>query len=349
MEQRDLSRFNDKNADTVPPNAQLIQMAMGHLVSRIVYVAAKLSLADRLEQGPKSADELAGPTGTHAPSLYRLMRMLANLGIFTESDTRRFALTPLGEALRAGAMGSARASVLTSASDWWVRGFGELLYSVETGKSGFEKSLGMPVFDWLAKNPEDASLFSETMIGLHGAEPAAVVASYDFSEFATIVDVGGASGHFLTTVLDSYSGPRGVLFDLPHVVQDAHALIHARGLMDRVSIQAGNFFEGIPSAGDAYLLSHIIHDWSEDQCLTILRHCRAAMRPTSRLLLIEMVLPPGDTPHPGKLLDLMMLVGPGGQERTEQEYAELLARAGLHLTRVVPTKSPVSVVEAAIA
>jgi hypothetical protein len=246
-------------------------------------------------------------------------------------------------------MGSARASVLTSASDWWVRGFGELLYSVETGKSGFEKSLGMPVFDWLAKNPEDASLFSETMIGLHGAEPAAVVASYDFSEFATIVDVGGASGHFLTTVLDSYSGPRGVLFDLPHVVQDAHALIHARGLMDRVSIQAGNFFEGIPSAGDAYLLSHIIHDWSEDQCLTILRHCRAAMRPTSRLLLIEMVLPPGDTPHPGKLLDLMMLVGPGGQERTEQEYAELLARAGLHLTRVVPTKSPVSVVEAAIA
>jgi hypothetical protein len=119
--------------------------------------------------------------------------------------------------------------------------------------------------------------------------------------------------------------------------------------MDRVSIQAGNFFEGIPSAGDAYLLSHIIHDWSEDQCLTILRHCRAAMRPTSRLLLIEMVLPPGDTPHPGKLLDLMMLVGPGGQERTEQEYAELLARAGLHLTRVVPTKSPVSVVEAAIA
>jgi hypothetical protein len=344
-----LSKDNDKNADTVPPHAQLIQMAMGHLVSRIVYVAAKLSLADRLAQGPKSADELAGPTGTHAPSLYRLMRMLANLGIFTESDTRRFELTPLGEALRLGAPGSARASVLTSASDWWVRGFGELLYSVETGKSGFEKSLGMPVFDGLAKNPEDASLFSDTMIGLHGAEPAAVAASYDFSKFATIVDVGGASGHFLTTILDSYSGPRGVLFDLPHVVRDAPALIHARGLMDRVSIQAGNFFEGIPSDGDAYLLSHIIHDWSEDQCLTILRHCRAAMRPTNRLLIIEMVLPPGDTPHPGKLLDLMMLVGPGGQERTEQEYAELLAKAGLHLTRVVPTKSPVSVVEAAIA
>ena len=340
---------NHNKTETAPPHAQLVQMAMAHWVSHIVYVAAKLGLADHLANGPKSAHDLAGPTETHAPSLYRLMRTLANLGILTEDVTQCFALTPLGDALKTGAPGSARASILTIASDWWVRGFGHLPYSVETGKSGFEKSLGMPVFDWLANNPEEASLFSETMIGVHGAEPPAVAAAYDFSDLTTIVDVGGATGNLLTTILASYPGSRGILFDLPHVVRDAPPLIQARGLADRVAIEAGNFFESVPSGGDAYLLSHIIHDWSEEQCLAILGNCRRAMNPGGRLLIIEMVLPIGDTPHPGKMLDMMMLVGPGGQERTEQEYGTLLSKAGLRLTRVVPTESPVSVVEAGLA
>jgi hypothetical protein len=334
---------------TKPPYAQLIEMAMAHWVSQIVYVAAKLGLADRLANGPRSAEDLAGPTGTHAPSLYRFMRSLANLGLLTESGSHQFALTPLGEALKTGAPGSARASILTIASDWWIRGFGELQYSIETGKSGFEKSLGMPIFDYLGRHPEDASLFSETMIGFHGAEPPAVAAAYDFSEAGTVVDVGGASGHLLTTILGRHRAPRGILFDLPHVVRDAPALIESRDLTDRITIDAGSFFERVPDGGDAYLLSHIIHDWSEEQCLTILGHCRRAMRPSGRVLIIEMVLPDGDTPHPGKMLDLMMLVGPGGRERTEREYNELLAKAGFRLTRVVPTASAVSIVEAAIA
>jgi len=336
------------NNQTVPPHAQLVQMATAHWVSHIVYVAAKLNLADHLAKGPQSADTLAGPTGTHAPSLYRLMRTLANLGILTEDPSRRFALTPLGDALRTGAPGSARATILTIASDWWVRGFGHLLYSVQTGKSGFEKLLGMPIFDWLAKHPDEASMFSETMVGIHGAEPSAVAAAYDFSALKTIVDVGGATGNLLTTILARYPKSSGILYDLLHVVSDAPALIEARGLSDRVKIQAGSFFERVPSGGDAYLLSHIIHDWSEEQCLTILGHCQRAMNSDSRLLIIEMVLPEGNTPHPGKMLDMMMLVGPGGQERTEQEYGTLLAKARLRLTRVVPTESPVSVVEARI-
>jgi len=319
---------------------------MAHWVSHIVYVAAKLGLADHLAAGPLTADQLAGPTGTHAPSLYRLMRTLASLGILTEDAAHRFALTALGEAMKAGAPGSARATILTMASDWWMRGFGQLLYSVQTGKPGFEKHLGMPVFDWLAAHPDEASMFSETMVGFHGAEPPAVAAAYDFSGGKTIVDVGGATGNLLTAVLAGQPAARGILFDLPHVVRDAPALIRARGLTDRITIEAGSFFDGVPAGGDAYLLSHIIHDWSEEQCLTILGHCRRAMGPTSRLLIIEMVLPPGNTPHPGKLLDLMMLVGPGGRERTEQEYAALLGHAGLRLTRVVPTGSAVSVVEA---
>jgi len=337
---------NNNKSETPPPHAQLIQMAMAHWVSHIVRVATQLSLADHLAKGPKSADDLASPTGTHAPSPYRLMRTLAHLGIFTEDAAHRFTLTPLGDALKTGAPGGARATILTLASEWITRGWEQLLYSVQTGKSGLEKEAGMPIFDWLAKNPEAASLFSETMVGFHGAEPAAVAAAYDFSNMTTIVDVGGATGNLLTTILGKFPGARGILYDLPHVVRDAPGLIQARGLTDRVKIEAGRFFDKVPADGDAYLLSHVIHDWSEEQCLTILGNCRRAMHPASRLLLIEMVLPTGNTPHPGKMLDMMMLVGPGGQERTEQEYGALLAKAGLRLTRVVPTESAVSVVEA---
>jgi len=327
-----------------PPHAQLIQMATAHWVSHIVYAAAKLDLADHLAKGPQSAGTLAGPTGTHGPSLYRLMRTLASLGILTEDASQRFALTPVGEALKSGAPGSARATILTLASEAWVQGVAQLLYSVQTGKSGFEKLFGMPIFDWLAKHPAEASLFSETMVGFNGAEPAAVAAAYDFSGLETIVDVGGATGNLLTTILGKYPNSRGILYDLPHVVRDAPALIQARELTDRVTIQGGSFFESVPAGADAYLLSHVIHDWSEPHCLTILGHCRRAMKPDSRLLIIETVLPPGDAPHPGKMLDMIMLVGPGGQERTEQEYVALLAKAKLRVTRIVPTESAVSVV-----
>jgi len=332
-----------------PPHAVLIQMGTAHWVSRMLFVAAKLALADHLAKGPKTAEELAGPTGTHAPSLHRLMRALANLGVFAEDGKRRFSLTPLGDALRTGAPGAARPAILTLASNWISQGFDHLLYSVQTGKPGVEKALGMPIFDWLAKNPEAASLFSETMVGFHGAEPDAVAAAYDFSGLSTIVDVGGATGNLISAVLARNPAARGILFDLPHVVRDAGALLQARGVAGRVAVESGSFFDRVPSGGDAYLLSHIIPDWSEDQCLTILGHCKRAMKPGGRLLLIEMVLPPGNAPHPGKMLDIMMLVGPGGQERTEAEYADLLGKAGFRLRRVVPTASAVSVVEAIIA
>ena len=332
----------------LPPDAQLVQMAMAHWGSQILYVAARLNLADHLSPGPRSANELAEATSTHAPSLYRFMRTLASLGLLTEDATHRFTLTALGEALKTGAPGAARATILTIANETWVRGFGQLLYSIQTGKSGFENMLGMPIFDYLATKPEEASLFSETMVGIHGTEPPAIAAAYDFAGLKTIVDVGGATGNLLATVLLTYPESRGVLYDLPHVVRDAPALIQAKGLTDRILIEAGSFFERVPSGGDVYLLSHIIHDWSEEQCLAILGNCRRAMKSTSRLLIIEMVLPAGDTPHPGKMLDMMMLVGPGGQERTEQEYGALLTKADLRLNRIVPTESPVSVVEARI-
>jgi O-methyltransferase domain/Dimerisation domain len=338
---------NDQtSAEALPPHEQLIQLGMGYWVSRVVYAAAKLELADRLAAGPRSAVELAGSTGTHAPSLHRLMRALAGLGILTERDALRFALTPLGEALKTGAPGSARATLVSLAGQWCWRSWEEILYSLQTGKTGFEKAFGMPVFEYLAQHPDEASLFSEAMVGIHGAEPSAVAAAYDFSGLGTVVDVGGATGNLLAAILTSHPGPRGLLFDLPHVVRDAPRLLQARGVADRVAIEPGSFFETAPAGGDAYVLSHIIHDWTEDQCLTILGHCRKAMKPGSRLLIVEMVLPAGDTPHPGKMLDIGMLVLPGGQERTEAEYAALLTKGGFRPTGVTPTASAVSVVEA---
>jgi hypothetical protein len=320
-------------------------MATAGWVSRVTYAAAKLGLADHLAERPKTAEELAGPLSLHAPSLHRLMRTLASLGILNERGDRGFALTRLGEALKTGAPGSARASLLTIASPWLNASFDQIIHSLQTGETGFEKANGMPLFDYLAQHPDEASLFSETMIGIHGEEPPAVADAYDFSVFGTVVDVGGATGNLLSAILSRHPGPRGILFDRPHVVTDAPALLAARGVEDRVTIEAGTFFERVPAGGDAYILSHIIHDWSEEQCLTILGHVRRAMRPAGRLLLVEMVLPAGDTPHFGKLLDMVMLVLPGGQERTEGEYRTLFGKAGFRLTRVMPTDSAVSVIE----
>ena len=344
-----MSDNNPVASQALPPHVQLIQMGAAFWVSRVVYAAAKLGLADQLAAGPKNATELAGPMQVHAPSLHRLMRTLASLGLLTKRPEQRFALTALGEALKTGARGSARASLLTLGSRWFQGSFDEIVYSIQTGKTGFEKAQGMTFFDYLAQHPEEASLFSETMVGIHGEEPPAVAAAYDFSTFDTVVDVGGASGNMLAAILTRHARPRGILFDRPHVVSDAPALLKAKGISDRVTIEAGDFFATVPGGGDAYVLSHIIHDWNEDQCLTILGNVRKAMKLPSRLLIVEMVLPAGEAPHPGKMLDMVMLVVPGGQERTEAEYRTLLGNAGFRFNRVVPTSSAVSLVEAVLA
>ena len=326
-----------------PPEAQIAEILLSQLVPRLVNLMAALKLADHLAEGPKTAEELAALTGTHAPTLSRILRTLASLGFVTEQAEGRFALQPLGAVLRSGTPSHAAALIL--GGELFTRSFDNLLYSVQTGQTGFERAFGVPVFDWLAANPTQASLFNATMVGFHGMEPPAVAAAYDFSGFQTIADVGGSTGNMLAAILSQYPQLRGILFDLPHVVREAPALLHKRGLTDRVRIEAGSFFEGVPVA-DAYVFSHIIHDWNPEQCMTILGHCRTAIPADGRLLLVEMVLPEGDAPHPGKLLDMVMLTMPGGQERTPSQYSELLDQAGFTMTRVVPTASLASIVEA---
>ena len=334
---------------SLPPHVQLIQMGTGGAVANVLHLAAKLGLADQLADGPKSACDLAGPLALHAPSLHRLMRTMASLGLLTEGDAQRFALTRLGEALKTNAPGAARSTLLMTGSSWVGSGFANFTHSLQTGRTGFEKAQGMPFFDYLAQHPEAASVFTGAMVGLHGDEPPAVAAAYDFSRFKTVVDVGGAAGNMLAAILARHAAPRGLLFDRPHVVVEAEQLLKEHGVSDRVTVESGDFFGSVPTGGDAYILSHILHDWDDEQCLTILGHCRKAMRPDGRLLIVEMVLPPGDTPHPGKILDMVMLVLVGGQERTEAEYAGLLNKAGFRLNRIVGTKSPVSVIEAVLA
>ncbi|HZN55005.1 MAG TPA: methyltransferase [Candidatus Polarisedimenticolaceae bacterium] len=328
-----------------PLHAQVVQMATAYWVSRTVYAAAKLGLADHLRGGPKSAEELAGPTETHAPSLHRLMRTLASLGLLSEGDGRRFSLTPLGETLVTGAPGMARSTVLAMGADWMWASWTEFLHSVRTGETAFEKVWKMAPFDYLAAHPEDARNFGEAMIGIHGAEPPAVAAAYDFSKIGTLVDVGGGTGNLITTILRAHPHLKGILYDLPHVVEEARANVERAGVADRCKRIGGSFFESVPAGGDAYILSHVIHDWDEAKCLTILKHCRTAMGPKGTLLLVEMVLPAGNEPHFGKVLDMVMLSIPGGVERTAEEYGALLAKAGFKLTRIVPTESVVGVIE----
>lgn len=328
----------------VPPEAQLIEMIMAQFVSRLIHLTATLKLPDLLVEEPKTAEELGRLTATDARSLYRVMRTLSSLGVFTEDATQRFSLEPLGALLKSDTPGYAAAIIL--AGEVVSSSLDHLLHSVQTGETGFQEAFGMPVFEWLGGHPAEASLFNDTMVGFHGREPAAVAAAYDFSDFETIADVGGSTGNMLTTLLGHHAGPRGILFDMPHVVRDAPALIQQRGLTDRIQIEGGNFFESVPAGADSYILSHVIHDWDEGQCLTILGNCRRAMDHDARLLLVEMVLPSGDTPHPGKMLDMVMLSLSGGQERTAAEYGALLGKASFRVTRVVPTASPVSIVEA---
>jgi hypothetical protein len=338
-------------ADPVDPvasaaHAQIAQMALGAVVARAMYAVAELGIPDLLGTGPQTAADIARATGSHVPALFRLLRDAAGLGFFVQEADGRFALTPLGAALRSDAPGHGRSLVRTLVGPVGWRALGESLHPVKTGEPAMQKAFGQSLFEYLAGAPEMATLFNEMMIAFHGAEPAAVADAYDFSGVGTLVDVGGGTGNLLTTILQANPGMRGVLYDLPHVVPEARALIASRGLADRCNVLEGSFFESVPSGGDAYMMSHVIHDWDEAGCIRVLDNCRTAMQGRGRLLLVEMVVPEDSAFHPAKVLDLIMLTfTPGGQERTEEDYAALFSKAGLKLARVAPTASPVSVIE----
>jgi hypothetical protein len=333
--------------DEAAAASRLMEMTIAHWAGELLLQAANMSLADKFTgDEPRSAKDLAAEYGMRHRELYRYLRALTGIGLLEFAGKDSFRLTDLGAALKTGAQGAARSAVIALVGDMVKPAWKDFDHGLVTGAPGFVKAHGQSLFEYLQKNPGMATFFSETMVGFHGREPPAVAEAYDFSGIGSLVDVGGASGNMLGHMLSRHPNVRGVLYDLPHVVADAPALLASHGVADRVSIEGGSFFEGVPKGHDAYLLSHIIHDWDDSENATILKNVREAMKPDGKLLIVEMVLPEGNDPHMGKMLDMMMLLVPGGEERTAAEYAELLEPNGFRVTRVVPTDSAVSVVEA---
>jgi hypothetical protein len=320
-------------------------MMTGYWVSKAVYVAAKLGVADHLASGPRSAAELAVATQAHAPALFRMLRALASLGVFTEASPGRFALTPLAELLRSGVPDSMRALAIMYGEDQY-RAWGDALYSVQTGRPAFDHAFGSTYFNYFATHPEASRIFNEAMVGWTTQLTAAVVAAYDFSSCGVVADVGGGHGALLAAILRSSPATQGILFDLPHVIESAEPFLSAAGVAGRCARVGGDFFAEIPPGADAYALAQILHDWDDERCLAILRQIRQVIPDQGRLLIVELVLPEGNEPFLGKWLDLHMLVLLGGQERTVAQYTALLHAAGFELTAVVSTSEPQSIIEA---
>jgi O-methyltransferase domain/Dimerisation domain len=328
------------------PSEQMIQLTSGHVIAQALYVVAELGIADLLATRPRTSAELAQAAGAHAPSLYRVLRTLASLGVLVEHEDQTFELTSLGETLRFDVPGSVRAWALVNCGIGW-RAYGELLYSVRTGQPGFDRAYGMSVFDYTARHPDAMAMFGKMLVDFAAQEVAAVASAYNLAEVKSVVDVGGGSGNLVAAMLEANAGLHGTVFERPSVAESAVQWLHAAGLNHRCDVLEGDFFESVPAGGDVYVLSHVIHDWDEAHCLTLLRNCRRAIGPRGRLLIIETVLPGANEPSQARLLDLIMLANaPSGQERTLAEYRDLLVRADFHLERVVLTTSPVSVIEA---
>ena len=332
--------------DELPPNVDLLQLIVGKWVAQAVYVAAELGIADRLGDGARTSGDVARECRTNDDATYRLMRALSNIGVLEERDGRVFALTDMGQFLRAGVPGSMRgfARFVGYAPTWGP--WGELLHSVRTGEPATEKVLGEGLFDYYAKHLDESAVFDEAMTSISSVEAAAVAGAFDFSGISTLADVGGGRGYLLATILGANPSLRGILFDLPHVVAGAAPLLREQGVEARVHVEGGSFLETAPAGADAVIMKHILHDWNDDDSIRILRHCHRVLPRAGRVLVVEAVVPPPGEQGWAKLLDLEMLaITPRGRERTEGEYAELFAKGGFRMTRVVPTLSPVSVVE----
>ncbi|WP_043343556.1 methyltransferase [Belnapia moabensis] len=327
------------------PSAELMRLANGYQATQAIYVAATLGTADLLGNGPRSSDDLAGTVGVHPGSLYRLLRALAAVGVFHEEDDRRFSLTPMGQSLRSNADRSTGPWAEFVGRPYQWSAWGDLLYGVRTGDTPFRHVHGTDPWEYRSRHPEEGAIFDRAMTGMSRRMAQATVAAYDFSCFGCIVDVGSGHGALLATILAAHPSVRGILFDQPGVVLGPGAVLREAGVADRCEVAGGNFFEHVPGGGDAYLLKTVLHDWDDAEAEAILMTCRRAIGPEGRLLVLERLIPPPNEDPEVKFFDLFMMTVTGGRERTEAEFAALLARAGFFLNAVVRTGTPICVIE----
>lgn len=327
-----------------PNTIALSRMISGYAASQVVYVIAKLGIAELLAGGARTNDELAAATQTRPELLFRVLRAAASIGLIAEGSAQTFTLAPLGELLRPETEESQLAFALMMGEEHYFV-YGRLLETLRTGENAFEKLYGKPIFDFLSEHPDKGRVFDAAMTSIHGRETAAVLDAYDFSGLGVLADVGGGNGTKLMAILHRYPALKGILYDLPQVVERAAPRFTAAGLADRCRLLSGDFFQEVPPGADAYLMRHIIHDWDDEKSLTILRNCYRAMRPGAKLLLVESVIPPGNEPMGAKFLDLTMMLIPGGLERTAEQFRALYEQAGFELTKIAPTTTEISVLE----
>ena len=322
------------------------QLGMGFIVSAALGTATRLDIPDHLANGPRTTSDLARAASANEDALYRLLRALSTVGVFHEPAPRTFALTPVGELLRSGAPGGARDMILWMCDPFHYRVYAEMLSAVQTGQTVGEKVVGMPVFEYFARDTALAERFNNAMTAFSATVAPAALQAYDFSGIDVLVDIAGGHGMILASILREYPRMRGVLFDLEHVL--AGNRLEEFGVKDRVALAAGDFFTAVPPGGDAYIMKHIIHDWDDDKSVVILKNIRRALegKPHGKVILLDTVIQAGNQPDMGTLIDLEMLLLPGGKERTAAEFGALFERAGFELTRIVPTQSPLSVIEA---
>src|SRR5262249_15973726 len=329
------------------PAEQLFQMAFGFMMTTALGCVAELEIAEKLKNGPKSVALLAAETGVKEEPLYRVLRALATAGVFEEQAVKTFALTPAADLLRHDAKGSMRNMVLFLATRIHFELAPEMMHSLKTGETVTEKVHNVSIFEYFEKDKITGDIFNDAMTDFSAVVIPAALEAYDFSYLngKTLIDIAGGHGKVLTEILLKYPGIRGKLFDLEHVVNGAKPRIESLGLTGRCSVCSGDFFKEVPQA-DAYIMKHIINDWDDAKATTPLKNINKASAADARVMLLEGVIAPGNAPNVGKWLDLEMLLMPGGKERTEEEYCALFEGAGFRVTKFVPTKSPMFVIEA---
>jgi hypothetical protein len=327
---------------------QVLQMGCGMLYSAALYTATKLAVPDLLSSGPRTTADLAAATGSNEDALYRVLRALAALGIFDEVKPRTFANTPPTEYLRSDVPGSVRDSVIWMANPFHFNVWKELSYSVKTGKPAVNELYGKPCFECFDTMPDVAADFNAAMTCMSSRIVPAVLDAYDFTGVRTLMDVAGGHGFVICEILRRYPEMKGIIFDIAPVIEGAKCRVCDLSLEHRCDPVAGDFFQEIPAGADAYYFQHIIHDWDDEKALTILKNTHRALQgvPDGRIVVVDCVLPENSDPHFGKLLDLEMLLMPGGRERTEKDLRALFSQAGFELTKILPTNAAESVTEA---
>ena len=330
-----------------PPQAIMMQMINGKLVSRCLSLVAELAIADHLKDGPQVADALAATTGTNPDALNRVLRMLAGLGAFVELPNRQFQNSPLSETMCSDVPGSVRHYARWFGTNLHWRVVSDLDYSVRTGKPAMVKDQpDRTPFEILSQDSTAQETFNDAMTGLSLADGASIIQSYDFSQFGRVIDVGGGHGRLAAMIAQAAPETKVAVFDLPHVIEGTKKRFENDGLGGRIEIIGGSFLENVPGPADLCLLKHIIHDWDDESSKRILTRCRSALGDGGCVLVCEMLITPGAESFPARILDIEMLVGPGGRERTEVGFAELFATAGLKLNRVIETSTPIRLLEA---